>query len=647
MNTKNHHHPTIALVGQPNCGKSTIFNKVAGYRSVSTNFPGATVEYMKSHVNIHGQTCDIVDLPGIYSLTSLDTAAEEAKKYLLEQDISVIVNVIDASILGRSLELTLQLMELEVPMVVCLNMMDEAERKGILIDPEKLSEKLGVPVVTAISRKGEGIADTFGKALHTIRHSESVLPPMMSRHVESCIADLVLFLHKNKQQSFNGPVRLLAIKLLEADPYFDHYKDSETEQKTHQCQKLLQDAHGQSADQVISAERHSMAMALFETAAEVLPSKRTKRDRLDDYLMHPIGGYLLMVLFLFLFFNGIFKLGATIEEPLMNFLQNTLGSLGSALSIPAFWQELVNGTLQGIIGGIAIVLPYLFPFLLGLSIIEDLGYLPRVAFLMDNFMHKIGLHGTAVIPAILGYGCSVPAVMATRILSSPRDRFISSVVAVLIPCSARMTIIFGLVGYYLGGTTAFMVYLLNIFVISVTGALMSKMLPEDTPGFILEMPAYQIPSLKVSLAKTWLRMKDFIIVAWPLLIIGSFVLSIAEFFGWDAIINTILRPLTYILGLPAQVGTTLVFGILRKELSMLMLFNALDTHNVAQVMSSTQMLVFTLFVVFYIPCIATIGIMSKEIGWKKTVAASLITVVIAIILALAGRGIGLIIYGAI
>ncbi|MBD3376594.1 ferrous iron transport protein B [candidate division KSB1 bacterium] len=647
MNTKHHHHPTIALVGQPNCGKSTIFNKVAGYRSVSTNFPGATVEYMKSHVNIHGQTCDIVDLPGIYSLTSLDQAAEEAKKYLLEQDISVIVNVIDASILGRSLELTLQLMELEVPMVVCLNMMDEAERKGILIDPEKLSKKLGVPVVTAISRKGEGIADTFEKAFYIIRHSKTVLPPMMSRHVESCISDLTLFLHKNRYHTFNGPERLLAIKLLESDPYFDRYKDSGTDQKTYQCQELLQDAHGQSADQVISAERHSMAMALFESAAEVLPSRQTKRDRLDDYLMHPIWGYLFMVLFLFLFFNGIFKLGAAIEEPLMGFLQNTLGSLANTLSIPEFWQELVNGTLQGIIGGIAIVLPYLFPFLLGLSVIEDLGYLPRVAFLMDNFMHKIGLHGTAVIPAILGYGCSVPAVMATRILSSPRDRFISSVVAVLIPCSARMTIIFGLVGYYLGGTAAFMVYLLNIFVISVTGALMSKMLPEDTPGFILEMPVYQIPSFKVSLAKTWLRMKDFIIVAWPLLIIGSFVLSIAEFFGWDAVINTILRPLTYILDLPAQVGTTLVFGILRKELSMLMLFNALDTHNVAQVMSSTQMLVFTLFVVFYIPCIATIGIMSKEIGWKKTVAASLITVVIAIILALAGRGIGFIVYGAI
>ncbi len=289
-------------------------------------------------------------------------------------------------------------------------------------------------------------------------------------------------------------------------------------------------------------------------------------------------------------------------------------------------------------------MPYLVPFLIGLALIEDIGYLPRIAFLLDSFMHKIGLHGTAVIPGLLGYGCSVPAIMATRILSSPRDRFIASVVAVLIPCSARMVVIMGLVGYYLGGNAALGIYLFNAVAVSLVGFILARLMPEDVPGMILEMPSYHRPKTQVVLAKTWLRLRDFIVIAWPLLIVGSLVLGLAEWYHLDHFINQLTRPITYILDLPSQVGTTLIFGVLRKELSMLMLFQALGTQDVISVMSRSQILTFTLFVVFYIPCLATLGVMGKEIGWKKTLTASGITFLLAIGIAFIGRIVGLLIY---
>jgi ferrous iron transport protein B len=640
--------PRIVLVGQPNCGKSTIFNKVAGYRSVSTNFPGATVEFTQSKVEINTQTCQLVDLPGIYSLTSLDAATEESKRFLLTEHVDVIVNIVDASLLSRSLELTLQLMELGTPMVLCLNMIDEAERKGVIIDTEKLSSQLQIPVVSTIGVKGQGVPELFEQSFATIR--DEVAPPPslpMTDHVEQSIQTLSAYLKMHLESPPFGH-RLTAIKLLEGDPFFTDTlpsNNSPVEPVLEQCQSALEKAHGQPADAVISSERHSLSMNIFEQVATVQQSRHSRRDRIDSVIMHPVAGYIIMLMVLYGLFNLVFSLGAMVEEPILSFFNVHINILSHYFGQDTLVFHMVKGVVQGISGGIAIVLPYLLPFLLALALIEDLGYLPRVAFLMDNFMHKIGLHGTAVIPGILGYGCSVPAVMATRILSSPRDRFISSVVAILIPCSARMVVIFGLVGFYLGGTAALGVYLLNIVVISITGSILSRLLPEDTPGMILEIPAYQLPSLKVVWSKTWLRMREFIVIAWPLLVVGSLVLSVAEWFHFQSVINSLVRPVTFILDLPTEVGSTLLFGILRKELSMLMLMQALGTQDVATVMTNTQLLVFTLFVVFYIPCVATIGILAKEIGWKRTAAAILITIILAIVIALLGRLVGMLVYG--
>ena len=632
-------HPQIALVGQPNCGKSTIFNMVAGYRSISTNFPGVTVTYTTSHVNIKGQTFDLIDLPGAYSITSLDTAARETKKFLLAQKGDTIIDVIDASILSRSLELTLQLLELEIPVVVCLNMMDEAARKGVSIDSSELERILKVPVIETIGYKGVGIDLLFQTAFLIAEKKKCGEPIKYSRPVEKTVAELGKFLAEKVRRFPHSP-RLVAIKLLEKDDSFEkimHPIPAKAAQKIESCEAQLRRVYGESADAVISAERHAMAMNLFERVASVGQPRKSWKDSIDDLLMHPFWGYVLMAIFLFAFFNIVFRFGAAMEGPLLAGLNSISHRISDAVSPQSVLGQILLGSFKGVAGGTAIVLPYLFPFLLGMAFIEDLGYLPRVAYLMDSLMHRIGLHGSAVVPAMLGYGCSVPAVMATRILSSPRDRFIVSALAVLIPCSARMSIIMGLAGYYLGGTAAMGIYILNISVVGLSGAILSRLLPEDIPGMLMEMPSYQMPVLSNLLAKTWLRLKDFIIIAWPLLIVGSLVLGLAEWYQIDEAINAILRPLTYALGLPAGVGTTLIFGILRKELSLLMLFQALGTTDISTVMSNGQIFVFTIFIVFYIPCLATIGVLAREIGWRGTLKVTVLTIGVASILALAAR----------
>lgn len=638
-----HPHPEIVLIGQPNCGKSTIFNSVAGYRSISTNFPGATVEYTRSHVVVNDRKCNLVDLPGIYSLTAQDRASEESKKYLLDKRIDVIINVVDASLLSRSLEFTLQLYELDVPMILCLNMMDEAARKGIDIDIDKLSRELNMPVIPTIGAQGQGVDELFSAAFEIIQKPLEKKNIPLSTHVEDKISQLAAQLSKNDFCKKNLSNRLVAIKLLEQDSYFlDACQSTKTlDRQVKRFQHELIKEHGDPPDAVIAAERHNLAMYLFEKVATVTRPDRKLKEQIDNVLMHPILGMIIMLGVLLLFFNVIFKFGSLLEAPLMDVLLGFVHSATTSLDTNSLLYTILYSALTGIAGGIAIVLPYLLPFLIGLAIIEDIGYLPRIAFLMDSFMHKVGLHGTAVIPGMLGYGCSVPAIMATRILVSPRDRFIASVVAVIIPCSARMVVIMGLVGYYFGGTAALGIYILNIVVVSILGRIMSQLMPEDTPGMILEIPSYHRPKASVVLAKTWLRLKDFIIIAWPLLILGSLVLGLLDWFHLSEFVNLLTRPITWVLDLPPEVGSTLIFGVLRKELSMLMLYQALGTENVAAVMTSTQILVFTLFVVFYIPCLATLGIMGKEIGWKRTGLATAVTFVLALVIAFIGRFVGL------
>ncbi len=626
----------VALIGQPNCGKSTLFNSVAGYRSEASNFPGATVKVTRSVVRLNGDAIELLDLPGTYSLTTSSPAEDAAREVLLGAGADLVINVIDASLLSRSLELTLEVRELGMPMIVCLNMRDEARRKGIRISRTALEAVLGVPVVETVASAGDGVPELFACVKQILAAGKQIgYPPLeWSRDVEQEIAEL----ESRLPYSGDGLApRYFAVKLLEADASITSGFSAGVCSAAAAQRERISEKRGRTAQAVIMSERHDLAMRIAEQTCVVGHPRPDFREVVDSILTHPVWGYVALLAGLVGFFWGVFGLGSLIENVLQGHLAGWYHSLFASLVPGTLVETVVRSVWGGFVGGAAIVLPYLVPFLVGLAVLEDVGYLPRVAYLMDGLLHRIGLHGTSTLPLILGYGCTVPACMATRILPSRRDRFLASVLATLVPCSARSNVIFALAGFYLGPVWALTIFGLNAVVVVITGMLLTRLWPEVSPGMILDVPRYQWPHANMIARKVWLRIREFITLSWPLLVAGSVVLGVAEYWHLDHLINAAFSPITRLLGLPFAVGTTLMFGVLRKELSMVMLTQALGTSNVGHVMTAAQIVVFTIFVTFYIPCLATIAELVREIGRRLTALAIAYTFAVAIIVGVAAR----------
>jgi len=628
------------MVGQPNSGKSTIFNAVAGYKSVSSNFPGTTVKYEKSIVQQNGSVFELVDFPGSYSLSSINVAELEIRDYILSKSINVIINVIDSSRLGRGLAFTLELMELDIPMVLCLNMMDEASRKGISIDIKKLADLLGIPVVSTIASKDIGVKKLFSAAKEAAVQKRHLLRKKLlcQRDVEKVIDQLTGIITSDTKTKIKVSPRFIAIKLLEGDKYYINRNGTTNLtfliEKARKLRQHLAKLRGKPADTVIAMERNALAMEIFRKVSVEGKPNKDWRDKIDDLLMHNVFGYLFMAISFVGIFYLVFGLGAFLEKPLLQGFNQVEIYFTEILSNEGILFTIVKSILYGFSGGLAIVLPYLVPFLIILTILEDIGYLPRIAYLMDSFMHHIGLHGTSILPVVLGYGCSVPAVMATRILPAKRDKIITALISTLVPCSARSVVIFSLVAYYLGAGYALFIYVFNIIIVALVGKVFSSLMPSVSPGMIMEMPRYQWPTLNGIFQKVWFRIREFVIIAWPLLIVGSIILGIIEYLNWENILNIIFSPLTMLLGLPVVVGITLVFGVLRKELTLIMLMQALGTTNILSVMTPTQIMVFTIFITFYVPCVATIAMIFNELGLRWTLGIAGFTLLLATSLAL-------------
>ncbi len=627
----------FALIGQPNCGKSTLFNQVAGYKAETGNFSGTSVTFTESKVRILGQVVELVDLPGTYTLAGTNPAEREVFLYLVRHDVDAIINVVDATHLAHGLELTLELLELQRPLVVAVNMMDEAKRTGLKIDGPRLQLLLKVPVMPMVASRGRGIKEVFTTTLNLAQDQRSSSRQPFSSEIEGVISQLVGQMNGN---DLGMPKDTAVIKLLEGDSVVGSKITKLTPglaQSVQEAQSNLYRSRNQEVIWVLSGERHVRASQIAREVTEQMERRLTWRDRLDDVLLHPVGGYLALILILFVFFQFVYAFGSWLEAPLLHFFDQFTPMLARLLGSDSVLTSLLGGVLQGISGGVAIVLPYLMPFLLGLGLLEDIGYLPRVAFLMDALMHRIGLHGKAIVPFILGYGCNVPAIMSTRILEEKRDRLIAAALATLVPCAARLSVVFGLVAFYLGPNLALLIYMFNIVVIALTAKILAKMMPEDTPGLILEMPVYRIPTVKSVFSKAWFRVKEFIIEAWPILIAGSAGLALLTFLKWDQFFNWLTYPLSWLLGLPKEVGVPLIFGILRKELSLVMLHQALGGAELVNVLSATQMITFSVFVVFYVPCLATLMVLKKELGGKAMLAIAAMTIVIATLAALTAR----------
>ena len=627
----------FALVGQPNCGKSTLFNQVAGYKAETGNFAGTTVNFTETKVRVLGDVVELVDLPGTYSLLGTNPAERVVLDYLIMKKVNAIINVIDATHLAQGLLLTLELMEMGRPMVLAINMMDEASRQGLKIDGEKLSELLGIPVLPMVASRGQGVRETFVQALHAAKEKKIPQPQRYEEKIESAVTDL-----KNKMKQGEFPIsrRAFAVKLLEGDPEITKQVESKNPgmmEIIHGHLDTLCHHSSRQAVWMVATERQKIARDLSQKVSKQGETQLSIRDRLDDYLLHPVLGYLFLLLVLGGFFVLVYGIGNWLEAPLLNFFDNLTDLILNQLNAGGLLPQLIAGTIQGISGGLAIVLPYLVPFLLGLGFLEDIGYLTRIAFLTDALMHRIGLHGKAIVPFILGYGCSVPAIMSTRIMENKRDRLLSTALVTMIPCAARLSVIFGLVSFYLGPWAALGIYFFNLLVIAILGRILTHFLPEDSPGLILEMPVYRLPTLRTVTAKAWFRIREFIFEAWPLLIIGSIILAGLNYYSITQYLDKIFQPITWALGLPSEVGTPLIFGIFRKELSLIMLSQAMGTTNFGAVLTPEQMISYTVFVVFYIPCVATIITIKNELGAKNMWLITGLTLLVALTAALFSR----------
>ena len=624
---------TVALAGNANVGKSVIFNELTGLHQHVGNWPGKTVERAEGTLSFRGRVVDVIDLPGIYSLSTYSIEELVSREYIAVEQPDVLVNVVDASVLERNLFFTLQLLELEAPMVVALNQVDIAESKGIRVDPGRLSEHLGVPVVPTVAVKGVGLEDLMTTVLEVATEEERGQRAQIryGPEVERRVGELTRAVEGVETPY---PSRWIAIKLLEGDEEMRRVvygADPGVEGLVRRLSSEIERIHGHDTPSVIASERYQVANRIASEASTHLIPRTTFADRLDEITSHPVLGYLFMFAVIAAVFYGIFSFG----DYASGLLGGAFGALKAAYDArfgvgpiaSFFW----FGVVEGVVAGVTIALPYIVPFYVALSVLEDSGYLARIAFLMDSVMHRIGLHGKGFIPLMLGFGCNVPACLGCRIMETERERLICAFVASLVPCAARSIVIMGLVAEYVGFGWAAALYVIDFALIFALGRVAFKVVPGEPMGLIMEMPTYRWPTVKVTFRRSWDRMENFVLEAFPIMVVGNFVVHVSAAVGLLEVVQGFMKPVTVLwLGLPAATGVVLIFGVLRKELTLILLASMMGTSNFALILSPVQMFVFAFVVMVYVPCIATIAVLVKEFGYRKAAVISLLEIALAV-----------------
>jgi ferrous iron transport protein B len=626
---------TFALAGNSNVGKSVVFNHLTGSSQIIGNWPGKTVERAQGMLTFEGRKIVVVDLPGIYSFSTFSIEELVSREYIAFEHPDVVINVIDASVLERNLFFTIQLLEMEAPLVICLNQVDVAKQKGITIDVKKLAQALGAPVVPTVAIRGEGIYELTKTAVEIAEGKNKHEKPCLKYGVEvedriEQLADAI----KSENLALGYPPRWVAIKLLENDPEIKKSVRSKSEKIVHESEVLadeISQIHKEQSFAVIASERYSLANKIAAEVQKQSAIKVTLSERLDRVTTHRLFGYVTSAgvmggLLLWTFIVGGF---------LSNLLSNALGFLAPVN--PTFNGSLTgilwNGIFGGLVAGITLIIPYVIPFYIMLAMIEDSGILTRVAFMMDSAMHKIGLHGKALIPLILGYGCNVPAIRGCRIMETRRERLLAAFAITFAPCTARTILILGLVAAFVGAGWALGLYALDIVIIFALGRIAMKVVPGQSTGLIMEMHSFKTPSFSVVTKQTWARTKSLIYIVFPTYIAGSALVQILYALGVLKPMSDVLSPLTVAwLGLPAITGILLILGVVRKEFILLAAVSVFGSTNLLLYLSPVQMITLALVGILYIPCISTIAVLAKEFGWKATVVISAANFATALIL---------------
>ena len=677
------HTINVALVGNPNCGKTSLFNFVSGAHERVGNYSGVTVDAKEGHAEYKGYIFNIVDLPGTYSLSAYSPEELYVRKQITESTPDVIINVIDASNLERNLYLTTQLVDMNLKIVGALNMFDEFEARGDKLDNDKLGELFGIPFVPTVFRSGRGINELFDMVINVY---EGIKDPLKNnirhihlnhgKYIERAIDEVKAEIQKNEQIRHKYSTRFLAIKLLEKDQKIENVakqlpnKDDIFKVRDKAIDYILKETKEDSETAIMNAKYGIIHGALQEAGSE--EGKKTDTYQmthvLDAIITNRYFGFPLFFIFLYIMFEVTFTLGQYPMDWIEAGVEAISNIMSSLLPVGPLRDMIVDGAIAGV-GAVIVFLPQILILYTFISFMEDSGYMARAAFIMDKVMHKMGLHGKSFIPLIMGFGCNVPAVMATRTIENRRSRLITILVLPFMSCSARLPIYIMIIGTFFAvkyqSLIMITLYVTGIILAVIMSRIFSKWLikGDDTP-FVMELPPYRFPTLKAITRHTWEKGKQYLKKMGGIILVASLIVWALGYFPHDnnldrqtqqehsyiGQIGKVVEPIFRPQGFDWKLDVSLMAGIGAKEIvasTMGVLYaddesvaddNEADSekYNKLYVKMTndgiTPLIAFSylLFVLIYFPCIATIAAIKSETGsWKWAMFAALYTTLLA------------------
>ncbi|SFM60520.1 ferrous iron transport protein B [Methanolobus profundi] len=642
----------IALTGNPNVGKTTLFNALTGSRQHVGNWPGVTVEKKSGRISYKEYDIEVIDLPGTYSLTAYSMDEIVARDFIIEEKPDLVIQVVDASNLERNLYLTTQLMELGSQMLIVLNMCDIAEERGDRIYIDKMQELLATPVITTVATQKKGICDLLDKVIEQKQieqhHGHEI---GYGNEIEEKILEIEKVLSEDETRDKRYPLRWVSIRLLEGD---SNVRQKISDSPVYERAMAIIDSIDQEEYEAEIADKRYLAInTVFPQMCTRANDTLTKSDMIDRVLTNK---YLGIPIFLALMW-GAFELTFAFATPFMDMIDIAATWFADYVSSSLHPDWLASLVGDGIIGGVGAVLvfvPNIFILFFLLSLLEGSGYLARAAFIMDKLMYKIGMHGKSFIPMLMGFGCNVPAIMAARSIEDDKDRLITILIVPFVSCGARLPIYVLFAGTFFGrqaGTVIFAMYILGILIAIISAKLLRGTVVKGKPApFIMELPPYRVPTFKTSVIHMWDNGFMYIKKAGSIILVGVVVIWIMASFPWGVeygseasyvgSLGHAVEPLLKPLGFDWKISVALIFGLVAKEIvvaSMGVLYGAGDNSEALSerlladpgitALSSLSLMAFSLL---YMPCVATVGVIKKETGsWKWTMFAIIYGVLVA------------------
>ena len=671
----------VALVGNPNCGKTSLFNMASGSHEHVGNYSGVTVDAKEGNFEYGGYHFKIVDLPGTYSLSAYSPEELYVRRNLIEDIPDVVINVVDASNLQRNLYLTTQLIDMNLKVVMALNMYDELEARGDKLDIKQLGYLLGMPIVPTVSRIGEGLEALFDKVIQVDENSD----PYLARHIhinhgaelEQSIDRLKELIQKNPDIRYKYSTRFLAIKYLENDKEVEDVieklpnRDEIIVARFQEQQRINEMLQSGAESALVDAKYAFVQGALAETYEPYQGKKKrtTLTDKIDALVTHKWAAFPLFLLVLYFVFNSTFVIGEHPVRWIESIVSHFSAFVASAMSEGWLKDLVVDGVIGGV-GSVLVFLPNILLLYFFISLLEDSGYMARAAFIMDKLMHKIGLHGKSFIPMIMGFGCNVPAILATRTIESPKSRLITTLIIPMMSCAGRMPVYILIAGAFFpknAGLVMLGLYALGILMAVLGAKILSRFFKEDDLPFVMELPPYRVPTAKSIFRHTWEKGRQYLQKMSGIILVCSIVIWFLGYFpnqdrydtpqqqqehSFIGYVGKAMEPALKPLGFDWRMGVGIVAGVGAKELVVSTLgvmyaddepvaleTNADETRLQRALIKSVTpagALAYMVFILLYFPCIATfIAIRNETGGWKWALFTAVYTIVLAWVMAFA------------